>query len=153
MAKTIYLISVGKATNKNISMIIEEYFKRISPFFEINSKEIKEFGLSCEAEKIKEGKKIIESIPGDSYIIVCDEKGKSFNSESFFNLIDRSLSSKKSISLIIGGAFGLSDEVKDKADLILSLSSMTLTHQIAKIVIVEQLYRYCMFKENHPFIK
>ncbi len=153
MAKTIYLISVGKATNKDISMIIEEYLKRISPFFEINSKEIKEFGLSSEAEKIKEGKKIIESIPNDSYIIVCDEKGKSLNSESFFNLIDRSLSNKKSISLIIGGAFGLSDEVRDKADLILSLSSMTLTHQIAKLVIVEQLYRYCMFKENHPFIK
>lgn len=153
MAKTIYLISVGKITNKNLKSIIEEYIKRVSPFFEIIQKEIKEFGFSDQLEIEKEGEKILSLISDDSFIIVCDQNGEKLNSDLFFAKLDKSIQSFKSVTIVIGGAYGLSSKVKQKSNLILSLSPMTFTHQTARFVIVEQIYRYCMFKENHPFVK
>jgi len=153
MAKIIYLISVGKLSNQNISMVFNEYIKRISPFFKIIQKEIKEFGLKESEEINKESEKLLELISIDSFVIVCDQNGVSLSSEMFFEKLDNIIQKSKSITIIIGGAFGLSNQVKEKADLLLSLSPMTFTHQTARLIVIEQIYRYCMFKEKHPFVK
>ncbi len=153
MAKTIYLISIGKLSNICIKGLVEDYIKRIKNFFEIVEIEIKEFGFSNKVEIEKEGNKIIESIAEKSFVIVCDQHGRKQSSEGFFKELDRVFNSFKSLTIIIGGAYGLSEKVKNNANLILSLSDMTFTHQLAKLIVVEQIYRYCMDKNNHPFIK
>ncbi|MCR4421713.1 MAG: 23S rRNA (pseudouridine(1915)-N(3))-methyltransferase RlmH [Exilispira sp.] len=153
MAKIIYLISVGKLSNQNISAICNEYIKRISPFFQIIQKEIKEFGLKESEEINKESEKLLELISKDSFVIVCDQNGVMLSSQNFFEKLDNIVQRSKSITIIIGGAYGLSNQVKEIADLILSLSPMTFTHQTARLILIEQIYRYCMFKEKHPFIK
>lgn len=153
MPKIIYLISVGKLTNKNIEAIINEYFKRISPFFKIIQYEIKESGLSGRLEIEKEKEKIEKRIIDDSFLIVCDENGLELNSSELFKSLDQAFISKKSITIIIGGAYGISDDIKKRANILLSLSKMTFTHQVARLIIIEQIYRYCMSKEGHPFVK
>lgn len=153
MPKIIYLISAGKLSNKNIKAVVDEYIKRILPFFSIIQYEIKESGLSKIIEIEKEKEKIESKIVNDSFIIVCDENGIELNSSQFFTKLDQAFISKKSITIIIGGAYGISDQIKKRANLLLSLSKMTFTHQLARLIIIEQIYRYCMNKQGHPFVK
>ncbi|MFN3412280.1 MAG: 23S rRNA (pseudouridine(1915)-N(3))-methyltransferase RlmH [Exilispira sp.] len=153
MPKIIYLISVGKLSNKNIEAIINEYLKRISPFFKIIQYEIKELGLSGKIEIEKEKGKIKNKIMDDSFLIVCDQNGVELNSSELFKSLDQAFELKKSITIIIGGAYGISDDIKKRANLLLSFSKMTFTHQLARLVIIEQIYRYCMNKQGHPFVK
>jgi len=153
MAKTIYLISIGKLSNRNIKAIAEDYIKRIIPFFHLKEIEIKELGYSEKQEIEREGEKILEVLIPGSFNICCDQKGINLSSEDFFEKLDKIFSNYKSTTFIIGGAFGLSEKVKAKSNFTLSLSEMTFTHQMARLIIVEQLYRYCMYKENHPFVK
>ncbi|HPC37775.1 MAG TPA: 23S rRNA (pseudouridine(1915)-N(3))-methyltransferase RlmH [Exilispira sp.] len=153
MAKTIYFLVVGKLSNKNIKAIIDDYIKRTSSFFNIIQNEIKELGFTGKLEIEKEGEKINKNIEEDSFIIVCDEYGQKIDSQRFFTILDEIFVSYKSLTIIIGGSYGLSDDIKKKANLLLSLSNMTLTHQTARLLLTEQIYRYCMYKQNHPFVK
>lgn len=153
MAKTIYLICVGKLSNKGLQGLIDEYLKRINPFLSIKIIEIKELGFENNLEIEKESEKIFNHIEEQSFVIVCDEKGKNIDSDELFNNLDNAFINFKSVTFIIGGAFGLSEKVKNMANLILSLSKMTFTHQTARLIVVEQLYRYCMKKIGHPFVK
>ncbi len=153
MAKIFYIISVGKLNDKNIKVLLDNYIKRINPYFKISEIEIKESGFSDKIEIEKESDKIIEVLPKNSFIIVCDQFGIKQSSQDLFNQFDKIFLSNKSLTIVIGGAFGLSIKVKEKADMILSLSDLTFTHQLAKLIVVEQIYRYCMFKANHPFVK
>lgn len=153
MAKTIYFLVVGKLSNKNIKGIIDDYIKRISCFFNIIQNEIKELGFTGKLEIEKESEKMNKYIEDDSFIIVCDEYGQKIDSQRFFTILDEIFLSYKSLTIIIGGAYGLSDDIKKKANLLLSLSNMTLTHQTARLLVIEQIYRYCMYKQNHPFVK
>lgn len=85
----------------------------------------------------------------NSFCIVLDEKGKKLNSYQFANLIE----SKIDMSFFIGGAYGFNSEIKQKADFILSLSDMTISHKIIKLMLFEQVYRGLCINSNHPYHK
>ncbi|MCT4635835.1 MAG: 23S rRNA (pseudouridine(1915)-N(3))-methyltransferase RlmH [Rickettsiales bacterium] len=129
--------------------IISRYIKRIPWSLSITQLEVKG-KLPPIKQKECEGKLLLKSIPYGSFVIALDEVGKSFTSEEFSLRLERVT---RPICFIIGGAHGLSSEVRDKADMLLSLSDMTLPHVMARVVLIEQIYRAYTISANHPYHK
>lgn len=138
----IRVIRVGKTKTKTE---IENYLPKIKAIEVITIKEQK--GSNQELIKKQEGRKILAKVVG--YTIALSEEGIQLDSVSFSDLITK----HGDISFIVGGAFGLSDEVKNTANLILSLSKMTLPHELAYLVLIEQIYRAERILEGHPYHK
>ena len=129
--------------------IIANYTKRIPWPLAFSQLEIKG-KFPPDKQKIYEGELLLKSIPSGSFIIALDERGKQFNSIEFSHAMEKI---QQPICFIIGGAYGLSSELRDKANLILSLSNMTMPHIMARVMLVEQIYRAYTISENHPYHK
>lgn len=100
----------------------------------------------------QEGRRILDRIPQGAFVVALDDRGRSMSSEALAGMLERHmLDSTPELTLIIGGAYGLSDEVKQRAELLLSLSDMTLTHQMARLLLLEQLYRGFTIVRNEPY--
>jgi 23S rRNA (pseudouridine1915-N3)-methyltransferase len=142
----IVLLQTGKTSDKHISGVADIYISRIKKYsvFEIITlAELKNAGnMTVQEQKVKEGKKIIQSVNMDDYIILLDEKGKEMRTIEFSVWIEKIfMIPKKRIVFIIGGPWGFSDEVYSRADFKMSLSLMTFPHQLVRLLFLEQLYR------------
>jgi 23S rRNA (pseudouridine1915-N3)-methyltransferase len=150
----ISIISVGKIKEKFFTDAIKEYSKRLSKFCKLTEEIIQDeradenFSQSeIEQVKFKEGIKILNKIPKNSFVFVLDVKGLQISSENLAEKINLlGIDGKSDITFIIGGSNGLSQEVLDVADYKLSFSKMTFPHQLFKVILLEQIYR--AFKIN-----
>lgn len=134
---------------------IQLYQKKISHFVKFEMKTLKgeNFNRSFKEARVeKESQKIFDYLEKDDFLIVFDEKGKSLNSLDFSKNINLILNSgKKRVVFLIGGAFGLSDELKKRANLNISLSKLTFNHLIAQLIVLEQIYRSFSILNNLPY--
>ena len=143
----IELITVGKLKENWLREAYAEYEKRLSRYCRLHLTELPESKLpespapaEIAAALQTEGKAILQACKG-RIIAMCIE-GKERSSEEFASLLaDTAVSGDSTVSFVIGSSFGLSDEVKQRADLRFSMSKMTFTHQIARVLLMEQLYR------------
>mgnify|MGYP003592889567 CR=1 FL=1 len=150
----ITIVTAGKLKERYLSQGIGEFLKRLTPFAQMKIVEIHEEKMKenpSEAEKQKtlslEGERLLRQVPDGSYLIVLDVYGKELSSEELAARMDQlGLQGRSSITFLIGGAFGLSKEVRAAADELLSFSRMTFTHQMVRLLLVEQIYR--AFKIN-----
>ena len=150
----ITIVTAGKLKEKYLSQGIGEFLKRLTPFAQMKIIEIHEEKMKdnpSEAEKQKtltlEGERLLRQVPAGSYLIVLDVCGKELSSEELAARMDQlGIQGRSSITFLIGGAFGLSGEVRAAADELLSFSRMTFTHQMVRLLLVEQIYR--AFKIN-----
>ncbi|MBP8598734.1 MAG: 23S rRNA (pseudouridine(1915)-N(3))-methyltransferase RlmH [Selenomonas sp.] len=148
------IICAGKIKEKYLSAGIAEFMKRLRPFAQVEIREIHEEKMpdepsAAEKEQVlqKEGEKLLKLVPSGSYLFVLDVYGSEMASEQLAEKIDQlGIQGRSSISFLIGGAFGLSKEVRAAADERLSFSQMTFTHQMVRLLLVEQIYR--AFKIN-----
>lgn len=149
--RQIQIISVGKLNNY-YQPIARDYQKLIK--YNIKSTEIY-YSKKLPAGQIKqfEAKLINELLEEKSCKIVLNIIGQSYNSHEFTKLIANNLQSGKNIQFIIGGVFGLDKSILEQANINLSLSKMTTPHQMAKIILLEQIYRTQTIIENHPYHK
>ena len=149
--RRINIIYVGgiKAQEKYYREAVDEYIKRLGPAFKIENIEIKEERLpdkpgEAEIEVClkKEGVKILEKTGGGAFKIALCTEGKRLSSEGFAAILygGKAVNSQ-SVDFFIGSSHGLSDEVKKSADYLLSLSDMTFTHRLARVMLTEQIYR------------
>ncbi|MCC8484034.1 MAG: 23S rRNA (pseudouridine(1915)-N(3))-methyltransferase RlmH [Rickettsia endosymbiont of Labidopullus appendiculatus] len=149
--RQIQIISVGKLNNyyQPIARDYQKLIKYNIKFIEIC------YSKKLPAEQIKqfEGKLINEFLEEKSCKIVLNIIGHSYNSHEFTESIANNLQSGKNIQFIIGGAFGLDKSILEQANINLSLSKMTMPHQMAKIILLEQIYRTQTIIENHPYHK
>ncbi|WP_026759757.1 23S rRNA (pseudouridine(1915)-N(3))-methyltransferase RlmH [Selenomonas ruminantium] len=150
----ITIVCAGKIKEKYLSAGIAEFMKRLKPFAQVEIREIHEEKMpdspsDAEREQVltREGEKLLKLVPEGSYLFVLDVFGKEKSSEELAASIDKlGLSGRSNITFLIGGAFGLSSEVRKAADELLSFSRMTFTHQMVRLLLVEQIYR--AFKIN-----
>ncbi|BAL81834.1 putative ribosomal RNA large subunit methyltransferase H [Selenomonas ruminantium subsp. lactilytica TAM6421] len=150
----ITIVCAGKIKEKYLTAGIAEFMKRLKPFAQVEIREIHEEKMpdnpsAAEKEQvlIKEGEKLLKLVPEGSYLFVLDVFGKEKSSEELASSIDKlGLSGRSNITFLIGGAFGLSPAVRKAADELLSFSRMTFTHQMVRLLLVEQIYR--AFKIN-----
>ena len=145
----INIIYVGNIKDKYFSDAVKEYEKRLSAYCKVVNTEIKETKIpeNASAAQInkaieEEGEKILSVLPQKSYKIALAVEGTMLSSEDLAKKIDFSLTGGySSISFIIGGAFGMSEKVKKSCDMMLSVSRMTFTHRMMRVIILEQIYR------------
>ncbi len=150
----ITIIAAGKLKEKYLRLGTDEFTKRILPFARLEIREIQEERMPenfspAERDRIlqREGTRLLRQVPEESYLFVLDVFGKELSSEALAKKISSlALTGQSHISFLIGGAFGLSREVRDAADMLLSFSRLTFTHQMVRLLLVEQLYR--AFKIN-----
>jgi len=152
----IKLVFIGKTTDKCLLELIQKYQNRIKKFITFEIEEIPALknvkNLSVEQIKDKEASLFLKKIEENSFVILLDEKGKIFTSKDFASFLQKKMNiGFKNIYFFIGGAYGFSSELYQKADLKLSLSSMTFSHQLIRVIFLEQLYRAFTILNNHPY--
>ena len=152
----IQLWSIGKPHEASLKSAIDDYTKRISRYFPVEWKIIpvpkNSATLPEEELKIKEAELIISLLKKDDYLVILDERGKMFTSESLAAFIgSRSNQSTKNLIFLIGGAFGLDTGIISRANHNWSLSTLTFPHQLVRLIVAEQLYRACTILKNEKY--
>lgn len=145
----ITIVCAGKIKEAYLREGIAEFTKRLRPYAKLDLREIQEERMKespSEAEKLetlsREGERLLRLVPEGSFLYVLDVYGKELSSEELSAELDNlALAGKSHITFLIGGAFGLSEAVRRAADKRLSFSRMTFTHQMVRLLLVEQVYR------------
>lgn len=158
----ITLIAVGKMKEAYLLDGLEDYVDRIKHYCNLDMIEVdparsKHKKNDSQIEKIKEeeGNRILDKVPdGKNYIIALDRQGKPVTSEGLAKSIKNlQVRGESNITFLIGGSHGLSEEVLNKSDYKMSLSYMTFTHQMSRLILLEQLYRAFKILNNEPYHK
>lgn len=138
----IKILFVGKTVDDRITSIVDDYLKRIKNI-DITVKIVPcaKKKYSVEVQKSEEGRSILNFIDDSEFVAILDDKGDSFTSRQFAEWLERRQTASRNITFVVGGAYGFSNEVYDRADSRISLSKMTFSHQIVRAIFAEQLYR------------
>ncbi len=148
--------SVGKVHEPYVKAGVEDFTRRISRYYKVEWSLIpapKNAGMLSEMDlKKKEGDIILEWLDKDDYLVVLDERGKQVSSEGLASFLQaRANESTKQVVFLIGGAFGVSDEVMKRADYKWSLSQLVFPHQLVRLILAEQVYRACTILKNEKY--
>ena len=148
----IKILFVGKTVDDRITSIVDDYLKRIKNI-DITVKIVPgaKKKYSVEVQKSEEGRSIISFIDDSEFVAILDDKGDSFTSRQFAEWLERRQTASRNITFVVGGAYGFSNEVYDRADSRISLSKMTFSHQIVRAIFAEQLYRACTIIKGEPY--
>ena len=150
----IKIITVGFLKEKYLRDAVEEYSKRIKKYTNLQIIELKDKGILEKNKAILvEGEKILQNIKEKEYVITLEIEGNSLSSEKFAEKIDKTFLINSNITFIIGGSYGLSKEVKNRANYSLSFSKMTFPHQLFRIMLLEQIYRSFKINNNESYHK
>jgi 23S rRNA (pseudouridine1915-N3)-methyltransferase len=152
----IKLIAIGKTDNKNLNALIEEYTKRLGFYIKFDLEVIPDIknvkNLSEPEQKTKEGQLILGKLAPTDQLILLDENGKEFNSVGFSDFLQKKMNSGiKTLVFVIGGPYGFSEEVYQKAQGKVALSQMTFSHQMVRLFVIEQIYRGFTILNNEPY--
>lgn len=151
----ITLILVGKTKASYLQEGIAEYVKRIgryAPFKMIVIPDLKvSKKTSAEIVKRQEGELILQKVKTSDYLVLLDEKGKTFTSEGFAKALNKLEGMTGHVVFVVGGAYGFSEAVYEKAKKKIALSEMTFSHQMVRLIFTEQLYRAFTIQKGEPY--
>lgn len=149
------LIQVGKTTDKHFQICINDYVKRISHYMPLEIITIPELkntkNISEKQQKDAEGELILKQIQSGDILVLLDEHGKQLRSVEFARWLEQKRNTVRKLFFVIGGPYGFSQSVYERADEQLSLSKMTFSHQMIRLVFTEQLYRACTIIKGEPY--
>ncbi|MBP6038586.1 MAG: 23S rRNA (pseudouridine(1915)-N(3))-methyltransferase RlmH [Flavobacterium sp.] len=152
----IRLIAIGKTDNKDLQSLINDYTKRLSFYVKFDLEIIPDIknvkNLSEAQQKEKEGELILAKIGPTDQLILLDENGKTFSSVGFSDYLQKKMNAGiKTLVFVIGGPYGFSETVYQKAQGKVSLSEMTFSHQMVRLFVIEQMYRGFTILKNEPY--
>jgi 23S rRNA (pseudouridine1915-N3)-methyltransferase len=151
----ITLLVVGKTTDAHIEVLIQEYQKRLTHYIPFALQIIPELkntkSLTPEQQKQAEGELILRTITPSTDLVLLDEHGKEFRSIEFADYVQKRMSSGRDVVFVVGGPYGLSEGVYQRANGKISLSKMTFSHQMVRLFFVEQLYRAMTILRGEPY--
>ena len=149
------LILVGKTVNKHLQACIDDYVERLGhymPFELVGIPELKNTkNLSEEQQKEREGELILKQLQEQDFLVLLDEHGKELRSIEFARWIQKKQQTVRRLIFVIGGPYGFSPAVYQRCNEQLSLSKMTFSHQMVRMIFVEQLYRACTIIKGEPY--
>lgn len=150
------LLCVGRLSLPGLEAGCAEFAGRLKRYLPLSITEIKEHKTGSKRDVQRsvaaEGEALAQRIPAGAFVIALDQGGQGLRSEQLAELMrEHMLRGIPQWALVIGGPYGLSATLRERADLVLSLSSMTLTHQMARLLLLEQLYRSCTIIRNEPY--
>lgn len=148
---------IGKTKLAPMRELIESYLRRVGKFARVEAVELRDRDeVGGDPRKIieREGEDILERVDQDPFVILLDQRGREIDSLKMAEVIERHrLAGSKQITFVLGGHFGVSEGVRKRADFQLALSQMTLTHEMARLVLVEQVYRAFAIIHGLPYQK
>lgn len=152
----IKLLAIGKTDNLYLQQLIDDYSKRLGFYISFEMQIVQDLkntkSISEIQQKEKEGKLLLKQIDPSDEVILLDENGKSYSSVAFSELLQKKMNSGiKNLIFIIGGPYGFSEEVYQRANGKISLSAMTFSHQMVRLFFIEQLYRGFTILKNEPY--
>lgn len=151
----ITLLVVGKTTDSHIEALIQEYQKRLTHYLPFALQVIPELkntkALTSEQQKQAEGELILRTITPATDLILLDEHGKEYRSIEFADYIQKRMSSGRDVVFVVGGPYGFSEAVYQRANGKISLSKMTFSHQMVRLFFVEQIYRAMTILRGEPY--
>ena len=152
----ITLLLVGKTDDSTIGQLVDDYTKRLSHYVSFNHQVLPDLKktkhLTQEQQKQQEGNLLMAQIAPSDYVILLDEKGKQYSSIRFSEFIQKQLNSGvKHVVFVVGGPYGFSDLIYERSNALLSLSPMTLSHQMVRLFFTEQLYRAFTILKGEPY--
>jgi len=150
----IKIICIGSIKEKYLKEAIEEYSKRLSKYTKLEIIELKDYSINEIDKCLKlEEEEILKHIKEKDYVITLEIEGEELSSIDFSNKIDNTLQTNSNIDFIIGGSYGLSDNIKRLSNYKLSFSKMTFPHQLFRIILLEQIYRSFKILNNETYHK
>ncbi|RKW30315.1 23S rRNA (pseudouridine(1915)-N(3))-methyltransferase RlmH [Kingella denitrificans] len=151
----ITVLAVGNKMPRWVDEAVQEYAKRFGRDVQYTLKEIKPekrgAGVNAAQGMAAEEKRILEALPDNAFLVVLDERGKAPTSVELAQYMQRWQQDGEHVCFVIGGADGMTDALKQKARLMLRLSSLTLPHGMVRVLLTEQLYRAVSILQNHPY--
>jgi len=153
---TIKLLAIGKTDNSQLQHLISEYESRLKHYIKFELELIPDIknakNLSEKQQKEKEGELILKKLNTTDILVLLDENGKQFTSVEFSQYLQKKMNSGiKKLVFVIGGPYGFSDTIYQKAQGKISLSKMTFSHQMVRLFVIEQLYRGFTILKNEPY--
>jgi len=150
------VLCVGRLSEAHLRDGAEDYAGRIARYLPLNVEELKEEKGARKNDlrviREREGERLLQRLAPEAFVVVLDERGRSLTSEDLAGQLDRHMTrGTAELVFVIGGAYGLSEAVKTRANLLLSLSTMTFTHQMARLFLLEQIYRGLTILRNEPY--
>ncbi len=150
------LLLIGKTNKPFLIEGEKEYLKRLQHYIKIERIELQDIKnqkhQTINQIKNAEGLLFLDKIKNDDYLVLLDEKGGQMTSKDFSEFINnKSINTSKNIVFVIGGAFGFSDELYERSNFKMSLSKMTFSHQMVRMIFLEQLYRACTILKGEPY--
>jgi 23S rRNA (pseudouridine1915-N3)-methyltransferase len=142
----IRIVAVGKAKNRDLRSLLADYYARIGRYAKLEEIEVKD------GDEAQVSDRLARSIPDRSRVVALEVDGRALTSRELAGWIDRAENeSVQTLVFLIGGAYGLPQELSRKADLRLSMSAMTFPHRLARLVLAEQIYRAFTISRNEPY--
>lgn len=147
----ITVVAIGKKHETWLAEGIERYEKRLNTPFNLNWTLLQNSSQKGDVAIKDESERILAKLRPDDFVILLDERGKTFDSPTLSKLIVAPLEQSKNVVIIIGGAYGINQEVSERADIIWSLSPLVFPHQLVRLILVEQLYRAQTIHRGLPY--
>ena len=152
----ISLFVIGKTNHSYLSPGIDDYTKRINHYIPFNIQYIADAkntkSLSQSQQQQAEGQNLLNAFDKSDYVVLLDERGKEFTSKDFSSFIEKKMQTvAKRLVFVVGGPYGFSDDVYQRANEKISLSKMTFPHDLIRLVFTEQLYRSFTIMNNEPY--
>lgn len=151
----IIFLEVGKTVNADLKRMIDDYASRLSHYTKFQIKDIPELkstkNLTEQQQKTLEGQLILSNVNQSDFLVLLDERGKQYRSLDFASQMEKWMNQGRDIIFLVGGPYGFSDEVYKRANALISLSIMTFSHQMIRLLFVEQLYRAFTILNNEPY--
>ncbi|CAN5504879.1 23S rRNA (pseudouridine(1915)-N(3))-methyltransferase RlmH [soil metagenome] len=152
----VIIAAVGKPKDRHLAAAIDAYETRAARYWPLDVIEVREGsgrGIEPDLAMEREGAKLLERISSGASVLMCDELGDRLTSGDFATLVAGARDRAKDIAFVIGGAFGLSGAVRARANRAIQLASWTLPHEMARLVLAEQLYRAGTIARGEPYHK
>jgi len=149
----IKIISIGSQPQKEINQLIESYTQKISAYSKVEwiNLQLKLKDKNIKIKKELESQNILSKIDSNAFVVSLDEKGQTFSSVELSQQVEKIMLNHSNINFIIGGADGLDQGILEKSNLVMSLSHLTLPHQLVKVFLIEQIYRSYSIINNLPY--
>jgi 23S rRNA (pseudouridine1915-N3)-methyltransferase len=147
---------VGKPRDRHLAAAIDDYETRAARYWPLEIAEVREAsgrGVDPADVRSREGERLLERVPPSARLVACDERGDRLTSAQFATLLGEARDRAQDMTFAIGGAFGLSDEVRGRAVRAIQLAPWTLPHELARLVLAEQLYRAGTLIRGEPYHK
>lgn len=148
----LHFVWIGKTRDRNCAALTDEYLGRIRRYAQVEVSELKEQRSGSDKVVAAESARLAAAVQRDDFVVLLDERGSQMRSVELGDLIERSRGNGvKRMAFVIGGFAGVDQAIRERADLQLSLSKMTLTHELARVILTEQVYRAFTLLAGLPY--